>query len=156
MTGTQPFPEKPPAVSTQAASLSPAGTLPIDFRGGPFTRSTAGMLRGIKSGLEYIRERERSPSIPSLLYLCTFLTRITSLMGTRISLISALYGDHSYGRKGNFLLSAGKWFCRCCRGGCLVVFLWSVFFVVGIVLLWVWSNGVCAFPFVYLERWKCG
>ena len=26
----------------------------------------------------------------------------------------------------------------------------------GIVLLYVWSNGVCAFPFVYLERWKCG
>lgn len=52
MTGTQPFPEKPPAVSTQAASLLPAGSLPIDFRGGPFTHSTAGMLRGIKSGLE--------------------------------------------------------------------------------------------------------
>lgn len=52
MTGTQPFPEKTPAVSTQVASLSPAGTLPIDFRGGPFTHSTAGMLRGIKSGLE--------------------------------------------------------------------------------------------------------
>lgn len=26
----------------------------------------------------------------------------------------------------------------------------------GIVLLFVWSNGVCAFRFVYLERWKCG
>lgn len=52
MTGTQPFPDKSPAVSTQAASLFPAGTLPIDFRGGPFTHSTAGMLRGIKSGLE--------------------------------------------------------------------------------------------------------
>ncbi|WP_220389303.1 hypothetical protein, partial [Klebsiella pneumoniae] len=52
MTGTKPFPEKPPAVSTQAASLFPAGSLPIDFRGGPFTHSTAGMLRGIKSGLE--------------------------------------------------------------------------------------------------------
>ncbi|MER3830990.1 hypothetical protein J9A58_26685 [Klebsiella pneumoniae] len=47
-----PFPEKPPAVSTQAASLFPAGTIPIDFRGGPFTHSTAGMLRRIKSGLE--------------------------------------------------------------------------------------------------------
>ena len=31
-----------------------------------------------------------------------------------------------------------------------------VVFVVGIVLLCVWSNGVCAFPFVYHERWKCG
>ncbi len=51
-TGTHPFHDGNPAVSTQAASLSPTGTLPIDFRGGPFTHSTAGMLRGIKSGLE--------------------------------------------------------------------------------------------------------
>lgn len=37
-----------------------------------------------------MRERERSPSILSLLYLCSFLTRITSLMGL-VSLLLALY-----------------------------------------------------------------
>ena len=73
-------------------------------------------------------------------------------MGIYLPPDNALYGESFFGRNGWFVLSTGV----CGFIVLEVVLFWVVLVGLGSVLLRVWSNGRCAFLFVYVKLWKCG